>query len=152
MKKLLYLLLLLPAALFTSCDKDEVSPFDMTFTMSGVTQSNGAFYTVSGNDVTINNISAKALDGTATQVSNVMFFLDGMPLLNGPWNVNPWSFSTVGLRPGTHTIGVTGYLLQVDHSVKDFSVSYPLVIVDSQENLPEGAPEIGQYSMTVTFN
>lgn len=152
MKKLLYLLLLLPATLFSSCDKDEVSPFDMTLTMSGVTQDNGAFYAVSGSDITISNLGVKSLDGTATQVSNVLFFLDGRPLISTPWNINPWTFSTTGLPAGRHTIAVTGYLLQVDHSMKDFAVNYPLVIVDSQENLPAEAPEIGQYSLTATFN
>lgn len=153
MKKLFYLLLVLPLTMFVSCDdKDEVSPFDMTITMSGVTESNGNFYTVKGNEVTVSGLDVKALNGTATEVSNVMFYIDGAPLLASPWNQNPWSFSTANFAAGVHTVSVSGYLLQVDHSLKNFAVSYPLVIVDSDENLPPDAPEIGSYSHTVTFD
>lgn len=152
MKKMLYLLLLLPAVMLGGCSKEEVAPFDLTLSMSGVTEANGQFYAVSGDEVTIQSLTAKALGNTATQVSNVMFYLDGMPLFPTVWNVNPLTFSTSGIPAGRHSIGVTGYLLQVDHSLKDFSVSYPLVIVDNQENLPEGAPETGTYSLTVTFD
>lgn len=152
MKKLLYLLLMLPAALFTSCQKDEVKPFDLTLTVSGVTQENGKFYAVAGEDVTITNLSVTPLGDKATEVANVMFFVDGRPIINLPWEANPFTFSTSTLIPGNHTIDVTGNLLQVDSSIKDFAVSYPLVIVDSEENLPSDAPEIGQYSQTVTFN
>ena len=151
MKKLFYFLLLLPAVLFSSCSKDEVSPFDLTLTMSGVTAYDGNFYTVAGDDITFDSLMAKSLNSTKTDISNVIFYIDGRPLLTNPWDIDPWTFSTAGLPAGTHTIGVTGYLLQENHSIKDFAVTYPLVIVDSEEELPADAPQIGQYSLTIRF-
>lgn len=141
----------MPLALFTSCDKDEVKPFDLTLTLSGVTQVDGNFYNVAGENVTIDNLEVTSL-GTKTAVSNVMFFVDGIPLLPSPWNMeSPWNFSTENFDPGRHTLSVSGYLLQVDQSLKEFAVSYPLTVVESQEDLPEGAPETGTYSATVHF-
>lgn len=151
MKKLLYLLLLAPFALLTSCDKDEVTPFDMTLTLAGVSQADNNFYAVQGDEIAINNLEV-ASAGDKTVVSNVLFYVDGYPLFPNPWNLEgPLSFSTANLKPGNHTINASGYLLQVNQSLKTFAVNYPLVIVDSEESLPAGAPEIGTYSMTINF-
>lgn len=152
MKKLFYLCLVLPMALLASCSKDEVAPFDMTLTMAGVTQVNNTFYTVAGNDVTIESLTVTPVGGKATTVNNVMFFLNNEPLFINPWNVDaPVSFSTEGLPAGTYTIGVTGNLLQVDASIQNFASNYTLVIVGSEEDLPDGAPAMGSYSQTINF-
>lgn len=152
MKKLLYLLFLLPFAIMTSCDKDDVQPFDMTLTLSNVTQVNGVFYAVSGQDVTIESLQVKGTGGKTTTANDVRFFLNDMPLFFNPWNINePASFSTEGLPAGTYTIGVTGNLLQVDASIQNFVTNYTLVIVENEESLPDGAPALGSYSQTINF-
>lgn len=153
MKKLFYLLLLLPLSIFTSCDKDDLASFDMTLTLSGVTQSGNNFYAVSGDVVTIDNLTVVPTGGKATDVANVMFYVDGAPLFVNPWNLDePLSFSTQSLSPGTHTVGVTGNLLQVDQSIQNFAANYTLVIVQDEEALPEGVPETGTYSQTISFS
>lgn len=153
MKKLLYLLLLLPLGFMASCDKnDDLASFDMTLTLSGVTQSDGNFYAVAGDEVSIENLQVVPTGGKATSVANVMFFLNNAPLFANPWDLNqPISFSTTGLQPGLYNVGVTGNLLQVDQSIQNFVANYNLVIVGSAEDLPEGAPETGSYSITINF-
>ena len=153
MKKLLYLLLLVPLTFIASCSKDDdVAPFDMTLTLSGVTQVNNTFYAVSGDNVTIDNLKVTPVGGKETMVSNVMFFLNDAPVFPNPWNVlEPISFSTQGLPEGVYNVGVAGNLLQVDQSIKNFAASYTLVLVGSNEELPEGAPELGTYSQTINF-
>lgn len=151
MKKLLYLLLLLPFSFITSCDKEEVAPFDMTLTMSGVSMADNTFYTVAGDNVSIDNLEVKSLGGTTTEVANVVYFLDGMALIGDPGFPFDGNFSTANIPAGRHTIGVSGYLLQEDHSLKNFAVNYPLVIVDNEEDLPSGAQELGTYSLTISF-
>ncbi|MCH5214267.1 MAG: Ig-like domain repeat protein [Muribaculaceae bacterium] len=152
MKKLIYLLLLLPFAALTSCEKDDLAPFDMTLTLGGVSQYDGNFYAVQGDEVTIENLTVDPVGGKNTALSNVMFYIDGRPLWPTPWeSVNGITFSTANLPAGTHTIGINGNLLQVDQSLQVFAVEYKLVVVDSDEGLPEGAPELGSFSSTVSF-
>lgn len=154
MKKLLYLLLLLPLAFATSsCSKDDdVKPFELTLTLSGVTQVDGTFYAVAGDNITFDAFTAKPLGDKNTTVANVFFSINGHLLIPDPWNaLDPWTFSTEGLAPGTYTLNVAGNLLQVDQSIMNFVANYKLVIVDSAENLPSGAPEIGAYSSTITY-
>lgn len=152
MKKLFYLFLLLPFTLMVSCSKDEFSPVDMNLTLSGVTQSNDSFYTVAGEDVTIDNVTVKSIDGKNSGVTNLIFYFDGVPLIGTPGNPFMGTFSTENIPAGTYTIGVTGNLLQVDSSIKDFIVEYPLTIVEKSEDLPSGAPEIGTYTQTIRIN
>ena len=152
MKKLFYLLLLLPMSLFTSCDNDDLASFDMTLTLGNVTQSDGVFYAVAGQNVTIESLTVNPTGGKNTKVANVIFHVDGYPIFPNPWNVeSPISFSTSGLADGPHTIDITGNLLQVDQSIQVFNASYTLVTVQNEDDLPAGAPELGSYSQTINF-
>ena len=153
MKKLFYLLLLLPFSLLTSCDKDDLAPFDMTLTLSGVTQVDGTFYAVAGDDVTIENLSVDPVGGKNTSLTNVVFYIDNYPLFSNPWTPSVMNtFSTAGFKPGVHTIGVAGNLLQEDQSIQTFAANYSLVIVESFEDLPADAPTPGSFSQTITFS
>lgn len=148
MKKIFYLFLL-PLALLMSCNDDkDFSPVDLTLTLSGVTVANGQFYTVAGENVTIENLEAKAQDGRNTGVNNVIFDLSGIPLIGTPGNPFSGTIPTENLQIGTYSLGLSGNLLQVESSLKYFAISYPLTIVENSEDLPEGAPEIGTYSLT----
>ena len=149
MKKLFYLFLLLPFSLFSCSDDKGLSPVDMTLTLGGVTQNNDVFYTVAGETVTIENLSVKSVDNKNTAVTNVMFYLNGVPLFANPQDNFNISFSTENIPAGTYPLEITGNLLQVDASIKVFAVPYTLTIVDDAEALPSGSPEIGSYSQTI---
>lgn len=135
--------------MMVSCSKDEFSPVDMTLTLSGVTQSNDNFYTVVGEDVSIDNLTVKSIDGKNAGVANVTYYLNGVPMIGTPGNPFLGTFSTENLEPGTYVINITGNLLEVDSSIKIFTVDYPLTIVAASEDLPTDAPEIGTYSKTI---
>ena len=144
MKKLYYLFLLLPFSLLFSCSDDKISPVDMTLTLDGVSLVDNAYYTVAGETVSVEDLQVKSLDGKNAAVTNVVFYLNDVPFLNG--------FSTEGLSAGNYSLNITGNLIQVDASIKIFTVNYPLTIVDSEEDLPSGAPEIGSYSQTIRIS
>ena len=150
MKKLYYLFLL-PLVMLMACNDDDFKPVEMTLTLSGVTQSDGEFYTIAGEEVTINSLQIKPIGGKNTTYQNVVFYLNNVPLV-GNW-VEPFtgSFSTENLPAGTYSLGVAGNLLQVDAPIQTFAVSYPLVIVDDPDELPSGAPAFGTYSATITI-
>lgn len=150
MKKLFYLFLLLPFSLLISCSDDkDFSPVDLTLTLSGVTESEDVFTTVIGEEVTIEGVTAKAIDGKNSGVANVTFYLNGVPLIGTPGNPFLGTFTTEGLEAGTYYISMTGNLLQEGAEIKIFAVDYPINIVESWDELPENTPEIGSYSQTV---
>lgn len=150
MKKLLYLFLLLPFSLLISCNDDkDLSPVDLTLTLSGVTESDDVFMTVAGEEVSIDGITAKPIGGKNSALSNITFYLNGIPLIGTPGNPFTGTFSTEGFEAGTYYISISGNLLQEGAPIQIFTAEYPIKIVESQEDLPENAPEIGTYSHTI---
>ena len=153
MKKFYYLFLLLPLTLLMSCSNDDdFSPVDMTLTLGGVTLVNNNFYSVAGEKVSVENLEVKSIDGKNSAVTNVLFSLNGVPLNGVPGSPFVSSIPTENLQPGTYSIEITGNLLQVDSSIKVFAVDYSLTIVESEEDLPTDAPEIGSYSQTIRIS
>lgn len=150
MKKLYYLLLLFPLSLLMSCSDDkDFTPVDMTLTLDGVTLVNDNFYTVAGENVTIEDLTVKALGNKNTALTNVLYSFNGIPLIGVPGNPFMGTFSTENIPAGTYAINITGNLLQVDSSIKVFAVNYPITIVESAEDLPTDAPDLGSYSQTI---
>ena len=152
MKKLFYLLLL-PLTLLMACsDDDDISPVDMTLTLSGVSLSNDIFYTVSGEEVTIDNLTVKSIGGESTTLANVVFDLNGVSLIGTPGNPFLGTFSTENLPAGTYSLGIRGNLLQEGSSIKIFAVSFPLTIVKNADQLPSGAQDLGTFSQTIRIS
>ena len=153
MKKLLYLFLVLPFSLLMSCNDDnDLSPLDLSLSLSGVTVLDDVFITVAGEEVSIDGLTAKSIDGKNTGLSNITFYLNGIPLVGTPGNPFQRTFSTEGLEAGTYYISIAGNLLQEGASIQIFSAEYPLEIVENQEDLPENAPKIGTYTQTIRVN
>lgn len=154
MKKLFYLLFLLPLAFFASCnDDDDLAQVDFEVTLSNVTMVNNNYYAVAGEVVNIDGVSVKSLTDKAATVIGVRYFLDGYPIWasveEGNFN---FAFSTEGMETGTHNLAITATVLQVDKSITSAALNVPITIVENAESLPSGAPEIGTYSITVRMD
>ncbi len=81
MKKLFYLLFVLPLAFFASCDDDDdMAQVDLTLTLSGVTLSEGDYYAVQGDTIKIDGVNVKSLTNQAATVTGVRDFFDGYPV------------------------------------------------------------------------
>ena len=154
MKKLFYLLFLLPLAFFASCsDDDDLAQVDFSVTLSGVSQVDSKFYTVVGDTVSVDGVSVKSLTDKAATVTGVRYHLDGYPIWASIEEAKfNFSFTTKDMKPGTHTFTVTSTVLQVDKSITSAVVNIPLVVVEDEEKLPEGAPEIGTFTTTVRLS
>lgn len=145
---------MLPLAFFASCsDDDDIAQVDFNVTVSGVTKYNGNFYTVAGNEVSVDDVSVKSLTDQAATVTAVRYFLNGVPIIpeyeDGEFTIN---FTTENLKAGTYSLGITATVLQVDKSINTAALSLPLVIVAEESELPSEAPEIGTYTTTLVMN
>lgn len=154
MKKLFYLLFVLPLAFFASCnDDDDLAQVDFEVTLSGVTQVNDNFYTVAGNTVNIDGVSVKSLTDKAATVTGVRYYLDGFPIWASVEEGNfSFAFTTEGMEAGSHNLAITATVLQVDKSITSAALNIPIVVVENAEDLPSGAPEIGTYTTTLRMN
>lgn len=151
MKKLLYLLLLLPLGLLASCDDhDDMPDVTVTVSMSNVSQYDGITYVVQGDTINVNGITVQPVTGGNAALTAVEYFLDNVYIGYSP--VAPFSAKilTAELRPGDHLLQMQTAILQVDKSIANAYLSYPLRVVESADDLPDNAPERGTYSASVT--
>lgn len=152
MKKLFYLLFLLPLAMFVSCDNDDdLAEVDFNVTASGVTLADNSFYTVQGETVSVDQVSVKSLTDKSATVTGIRYFIDGVPVfgsIESPYSI---SFSTENFAAGTHSLSIEATVLQVDKSITNCAINLPLTIVAEESDLPAGAPAIGTFTKTITI-
>lgn len=153
MKKLLLFLFALPLLMFSACsDDDKLPSVNVEMTLSNVSKVGDTFYAVQGDEITVDGLSVKSLTNKGATVTNVIYRLRQgnefawiTPSMDEPFN---YSFSTEDLSVGTYSLVVNATILQVDKSITQGYFGYPLQIV---EQLPEGAPELGTYTVTTTI-
>lgn len=146
MKKLFYLLFLLPLAFFGSCsDDNDMAQVDFNVTLSGVTRVDNNFYTVVGNTVVIDGVSVKSLTDKGAVVTGVRYFLDGIPVfasIDQEDNTFVFDIDTEGFKEGTHALGITATVLQVDKTITSAALRIPLIMVADEESLQIGRAHV----------
>ena len=140
MKKLLYLLLLLPLGFLASCsDDDDLPAVEVTVNIDNAVDSNGHLYIVSGEPLTVQSINVESLNGKATGISGVNYVLDHVGL--GYNIVSPFGaqINPAYLPVGNHLFTLSFDVLQVDKSIAYAQLSTIVTVVESAEDLPDGA-------------
>lgn len=152
MKKLLYLLLLLPLGFFTSCsDDDDMPTVDITVNIDNAVDANGKVYIVAGEDLTVSGIDVASLNGKAAGISGVNYFLDHVGYdytIVQPFGT---TIDAAYLPEGNHLLTLSFDVLQVDKSIAYAQLSTVVTVVASADDLPDGAVP-GQVALTYHLN
>lgn len=152
MKKLFYLLFLLPLAFLGSCNNDDDVPqVDLTLTLDGVTQNpdNEQFYIVNGTEASVQSLVAESLTDKAAVCTNCVFYIDGLQITDTFIEPFASDIPTAILSPGLHYLQARTTILQVDKSIAVGYISIPIQVVASADDLPAGLPALGTYSVTM---
>ncbi len=152
MKKLLYLLLLLPLSFLASChDDDDMPSVDITVNIDNAVDADGKIYIVSGEPLTVAGITAEGLGGKAAGISGVNYILDHVGM--GYTIVSPFggSISSAYLPVGNHLFTLAFDVLQVDKSIAYAQLSTIVTVVASEEDLPDGSTP-GTVALTYRLN
>lgn len=153
MKKLLYLLLVLPfTMIFSSCSNDNDLPnVDITIAFDNAAVKDGSVYAVKENGLQITGITTKAVDSNKeSALVNIDYFWNRLPAPGLTFGSYPLelNFAEMPLvEKGANALDLNGKLLEVDKSIANFAVTIPIVVVDSEEDLPDGLT-LGQASLT----
>ncbi len=151
MKKLLYLLLLLPLGFLASCNDDDDFPsVEITMTIDNAVNVDGHLYIVAGEPFKIASITSEGI-GNAATISGVNYYLDRVGI--GYSFVAPYTAEIPAsyLPVGNHLVAVSFDVLQVDKSLASASISNILTVVETAEDLPDGATP-GTVSLNYRLN
>lgn len=150
MKKLSFLLLLLlPLTMFISCStEDEFPQVDLTVEFQNASQYNGNLYAVRNKPLSISRVYVTSLSGQNTALTSVSYYYDRI------WMADALAAPYTLLLDLSHSPGGENLLqlftniLQVDKRITSAQVQIGITVVDSVEDLPEGASKLGTQVLT----
>ncbi len=153
MKKLLYLLLLLPLGFLASCsdDDNDFPSVEVTVNVANAVDKDGQLYIVAGQPLTVDSIGVNGLGGKAAAISGVTYSLDHLYM--GYTIVKPFgaSINAAYLPAGQHLFSLSFDVLQVDKTIAYARLSTIVNVVASESELPAGTT-LGTVPITVTLN
>lgn len=155
MKKLLYLLLVIPFALMvSSCSNDNDLPnVDITMSFDNAVVKDGTVYVVQDSVFSITGLTTKAVDSNQqSAIVNVRYFWNGYPAPGLTWSNFPMAINMAEMpqpESGNNILGLDATLLETDKSMSYCTLRIPIKAVDKVENLPDGA-QPGEATLTFT--
>lgn len=155
MKKLLYLLLLLPAAfIFSSCSDDDNLPnVEVTMTFDNAVVDDGTLYVMQDSVFSMTSLTTKAVNSdNQTAIANVRYFWNGIPAPGLTWSPFPLEIDMAQMptvRSGANVLGLRATLLEVDKSLAYCTLNVPIKAVETEADFPNGQLP-GEVSLTFT--
>ena len=157
MKKLLYLLLVVPfAMMISSCSSDKDLPnVDITISFDNAAVDDGIVYVLADQEFSITGITTKAVNSDKqSAIANVRYFWNGIYDPGMTWSNLPMVIDMAEMpqpADGENILTLRATLLETDKSIAYTALNVPIKSVASVEDLPEGS-ELGQTSLTFTNN
>lgn len=155
MKKLIYLLLVLPfAMMISSCSSDNDLPnVDITMSFDNAVVKDGVVYVVADQTLSVTGLTTKAVDSNKqSAIVNARYFWNGIPAPGLTWSGFPMEINMAEMplvESGNNILGLNATLLEVDKTMSYCTLNIPIKTVASAEDLPDGqAP--GEASLTFT--
>lgn len=133
---------------FSACDDDDDLP-NVSFAVNfeDATVVDGTIYVVQGETFEIESVTPINNDGNSrVEIGPVTYYWDYQPL--GASAYKPYAFEiTVSPNTGTgkHILELTCQVFAVDKSPARALMSYPVVVVASEDELPYGDTSVVQY-------
>lgn len=155
MKKLLYLLLVIPfAMMFSSCSDDKDLPnVDITMSFDNAVVKDGTVYVIQGSVFSITSLTTKAVDSKQqSAIVNVRYFWNGIPAPGLTWSSFPMEINMEEMpqpESGNNILGLDATLLETDKSISYCTMRIPIRAVENEESLPEGTT-LGEATLTFT--
>ncbi len=155
MKKLLYLLLVIPFAMMvTSCSNDNDLPnVDISMSFDNAVVKDGTVYVVQDSVFSITGLSTKAVDSNQqSAIVNVRYFWNGYPAPELTWSPLPMEIDMAKMpqpESGNNILGIDATLLETDKSISYCTLAIPIKAVDNVEDLPDGQ-QPGEATLTFT--
>ncbi len=144
MKKLLYLLLVLPfAMMITSCSNDKDLPnVDITMSFDNAVVKDNSLYVVKDSVFSLSGITTKAVDSNQqSAIANIRYFWNGYPAPSLTWSGLPMEINMAEmplLSSGNCVLGLNATLLETDKSLSYCFLDVPINVVEKVEDLPDG--------------
>lgn len=153
MKKLLYLLLVIPFAMMvSSCSDDNDLPnVDVTMSFDNAVVKDGTVYVIQDSVFSITGLTTKSVDSNKqSAIVNVRYFWNGIPAPGLTWSNFPMEIDMAQMpqpESGNNILGLDATLLETDKSISYCSIRIPIKAVEDEAALPDGS-SLGEATLT----
>lgn len=142
MKKLFYLLAVLPMLILASCSDDDKLPdvdLNVTFQDCSVDQNDNTIYVVKGESFQIASIQLVVNEDKKGELGVVNYYLDGYRI--GSSVVAPYSatISTENMNTGSYLLNIEAGIYVVDYPVCVGVTGYTVKVVETADEIPSTA-------------
>ncbi|MDE7346961.1 MAG: hypothetical protein K2N48_09530 [Muribaculaceae bacterium] len=154
MKKLLYLLLVLPfTMMISSCSSDKDLPnVDITMSFDNAAVKDGKVYVLAEDVFSITGLTTKSVDSNQqSAIANVYYFWNGIPAPGLTWSNFPMEINMADMplvENGANALGLKATILETDKSIAYAVFDIPVVAVENEESLPDGV-QLGECQFTL---
>ncbi len=158
MKKLIYLLFLLPLCLLVSCDDNDLPDVDFNVTLGNVVVHDNMLYGVLESIPSVEGISVVSANGNSAALADVKYYVTSqampVPSLDGYSNTPPFAcrFLPGTFAEGVNSLAMTMLVLQVDKSLATGNLQLYITVVPTVDDLPEGCGELGNVTRSFTVH
>lgn len=137
MKKMIYLLLVLPLLGLTACsDDDDIPNVDVTVSIEGATRVGDVLYVVEGETLSVTSINLVDNTAKGAVIGSASYFWDYYRFyatINRPYGM---SLSTVDMPLGNHLLEAVITIYAVDYAPCQGYINYKVRIVPSADDIP----------------
>ena len=150
MKKLLYLLLVLPfAMMISSCSSDKDLPnVNVSMKFDNAASDGKSIYVVADETFSITGLTTTTVGSDKqSAIANVRYFWNGLPAPDLTWSGFPMEINLS--ETGKNVLSLEATILEVDKSMAMATINVPIIAVENVEALPDGL-SLGEATFTVT--
>lgn len=137
MKKIFYLLLVLPLIMVSCKDDDELPDVKFNVEISGGKNVNGVIYVVKGDTLTVEKVEIASHNSKGAAMGEVSYFWDGMFLLTNPFPPYKINIATDEMIMPNHILEFNCPLYVVDSPILTAYFRYPVKLVDVPDSIPQ---------------
>lgn len=150
MKKIFYLLLVLPLIMVSCKDDDELPDVKFNVEISGGKNVNGVIYVVKGDTLTVEKVEIASHNSKGAAMGEVSYFWDGMFLLTNPFPPYKINIATDEMILPNHILEFNCPLYVEDSPILTAYFRYPVKLVDVPDSIPQepAQPIISGFNVT----
>lgn len=152
MKKLFYLLFLLPLSLMVSCNSDDDLPdVNIQVKFSNVVYTNNRVYVVQGDTLKVDGVYIQGNGGKTAVISSISYIWNNFRVAWSPLAPFNMDFVTDYTQPKNYLLTLNMDIAQVDKTLSYAVIDYPVTVVADAADLPDGQTP-GDYTSNITIS
>lgn len=137
MKRFIYILLLLPALVLSSCHDDKTADVRISLSYENAVVVNSVIYVVKPDVLTVASVSVEAVNSSHKAANGaVSYWLSSQPIATNPVEPFGVEIPTESLDPGRYVLQISMPVFEEGCELTTAGITLPVMVVESADEIP----------------